>query len=160
MILFSSIIEGLPAPALDLASSVLFIWTFCHCMTNQWNVWASMCVFLGKVQRKGEREFALFPFQPSVCVRVSAPPSLFLIPSFSCCQSSLSFYQFVFHLKIIFRCCFSNVNIPFCHHLCLPCFVSIYCNLFWSLFSDLFILFYHHTTFSMFFMVTGKTWKL
>lgn len=95
------------------------------------------CVFalymrenLEKVERKGEREFALCPFQPSVFVCVSAPFSLSsLFPSFSWCQSSLSFCQFVFHLEITYSC-FSNVNIPFCHHLCLPYFVSIYCHLF------------------------------
>lgn len=55
-----------------------------------------------KVERRGEREFALCPFQPSVFLCVSAPFFLFHVPSFSSRQSSLSVCHFT--LKWICSC--------------------------------------------------------
>lgn len=59
-------------------------------------MWACPCVFTKKVvERNGEREFALCPFQPLICRCVSALFFLFNIPSFSFRQSHLSFCHFV-----------------------------------------------------------------
>ncbi len=83
-----------------------------------------------KVERKGEREFALCPFQPSVFLCVSAPvfslpyPSILLLPvKFVFLSVCVSFEN---NLQLFFLTLIS----PFCRHLCLPCFVSIYCHLF------------------------------
>lgn len=89
-----------------------------------------------KVEKKGERQIALCPFQPSVSLSVcQLRPTLFSVPSFSCCQSSLSFCHFVLHLKKKKQQFFLTSLFLFCHNLFLPCFVLIYCLLLWSYFS-------------------------
>lgn len=82
-----------------------------------------------RLKEKG-KESLHFPLSNprSLSLCVSAPSSLFLISSLSRCQSSLSFSQFVFHLKITYSC-LSNVDIPFRRHLSLPSFVSIHRHL-------------------------------
>ncbi len=106
------------------------------------------------VERKGERQFALCPFQPSLFVCRLRPP-LLLVPSFSRCQSTLSFCQFVFHLKIT-HCCFSNFQIAVCHH-----FDFMYCLSSFVLFSIfivfIFIIQPSECFIFIFFVVTGET---
>lgn len=136
----------LPPPlSFGFDPSCFVIRAFCYCMIwqiNEWNVWVSVCAcFVHEWkcrQKRGKRVFTL-PF-PTLCLSLCRlhSLSLFLIPSFSCCQSTSC--HFVFNLKII-SSCFSNFFI--CRHLCLPYFVSICCLLF--CFSVLFLLFDYQT---------------
>lgn len=111
-----------------------------------------------KVERKGEREFALCPFQPSVFLCVSAPLFLFLIPPFSCCQSSLSFCQFVFRLRIISSCFFltliSLFTISSVCRVLFPFFVI--CSVF-NFLSYFYCLTIIQPSVWFYFVVTGKT---
>ena len=136
------------------ASPLLWIWpdlfcfvirAFCYCMLcprkKIWNETCEYpCVFalymnenVEKTERKGEREFVLCPFQPSAFLCVFAPFFLFLIPSFSCCQSSLYFchlFNFLLSLAFFLTLIFFlplSLSALFCFHI-LPFVFTITCS--------------------------------
>lgn len=128
-----------PSPGFDLTRPVLLLDLFvtaCFEKINEWNVWVSMCVCFvheWKCKEKGKECFH-FALSNPLSFFVSAPFSLFLIPPFSCCQSTLSFCQFVFNLRLIFSFfkkilpSFSSLSALFCSHLSI--LFSIHCLIF------------------------------
>lgn len=84
------------------------------------------CVFASYMSENVEKgkESLHFALSNPLCVSLS----LFLITSFSCCQSSLSSCPFVFNLKGAVFLTFLTLFFFCCHHICL--LVSIYRHLF------------------------------